>query len=98
MPQVEDGTTNLEANSVRIGFPACDRASLDPNVGVCEELDLGAKNKLFPKGELCLLTCASAPVKLSKLMVVFMPATPAEGFLMVPGAAPLKYLAPVRGP
>ena len=27
-----------------------------------------------------------------------MPATPADGFSMVPGAAPLKNLAPVKGP
>ena len=59
---------------------------------------LEAKNSLFLKEELGLLTCVSTPVKLLKPAVVFMPATPAEGFLMVPGVAPLKYLAPVKGP
>ena len=48
--------------------------------------------------ELHLPTCASTLVKLSKPMVIFMPATLSEGFLMVPGAAPLKNLAPVMGP
>ena len=53
---VEEGMMNLEADSVGISFPACDRASLGPNAGACEVLGLEAKNKLFPKGELCLPT------------------------------------------
>ena len=71
---------------------------LDPNLGACEVLGLEAKNKLFPKGELHLPTCMLTPVKPLKLTVVFMQATPAEGFLMVPGVAPLKKMAPVKGP
>ena len=92
LPQAEEGTTNLEAGSLETGFPACWRASLDPNAGACVVFGLEAKNSLFLKEELGLPTCALKPT------VVFMPATPAEGFLMVPGAAPLKNLAPVKGP
>ena len=77
---------NLEAGSSETGFPACWRALLDPNVGACVVFSLEAKNSLVLKEELGLLTCALTPVKPLKPTVVFMPATLADGFLMVPGA------------
>ena len=70
LPWAEEGTTNLEAGSSETGFPACWRASLDPNAGVCVVFGLEAKNSLFLKEELGLPTCASTPAKPSKPTVV----------------------------